>query len=61
MAQNTQNLEEVKQEMVLFIAGLKLRPLRTGYGTLLLRKKDFKHYLLGRFILEEDKVCRKTL
>ncbi len=61
MAQDTQNLEEVKQEMVLFIAGLKLRPLRTGYGTLLLRKKDFKHYLLGRFILEEDKVCRKTL
>ncbi len=59
MAQDTQNLEEVKQEMVLFIAGLKLRPLRTGYGTLLLRKKDFEHYLLGRFVLEEDKMYRK--
>lgn len=61
MAQNIENLQAVKHEMELFLVGLKLRPLRTGYGTLLLRKKDFKHYLLGRFILEEDKVCRKTL
>ncbi len=60
MAQNIENLQAAKQEMELFLAELKLRPLRTGYGTLLLRKKDFKHYLLGRFILEEDKSYREN-
>lgn len=56
MAQTTEHLETVKQEMVLCLAGLTLQPLKTGYGTLLLRKKDFKHYLLGRFILPQDRV-----
>jgi len=58
MAENTENLEAVKQEMELFLVDLKLRPLRTGYGTLLLRKNNFVQYLQGRFILEEDKAYR---
>jgi adenylate cyclase class IV len=58
MAQNIENLEMIKQEMELFLAGLKLRPLRTGYGTLLLRKNNFVQYLQGRFILEEDRAYR---
>ncbi len=57
MAQNTENLKMVKQEMELLLSDLKLKKLRTGYGTLLLRKQDFKHYLLGRFILDEDKLA----
>ncbi len=56
MASTVENLAAVKQQMQQLIKGLDLTPLRTGYGTLLLRKKDFEHYLLGRFVLEEDKV-----
>lgn len=59
MVQNTENIEVIKQEMELVLAGLNLKQLRTGYGTLLLRKKDFNHYLLGRFILEEDRMFGK--
>ncbi|CAN5215379.1 hypothetical protein BH09DEP1_BH09DEP1_5270 [soil metagenome] len=55
MAKDIDDLENIKQEMELLLVSLTLRPLRTGYGTLLLRKKDFKQYLQGRFILEEDK------
>ena len=56
MADTTDNLEAVTQNMRTLLAGLSLKPVKTGYGTLLLRKKDFKTYLLGRFILEEDKI-----
>lgn len=58
MADTIEALAAVKQQMQLLIKGLDLVQLRTGYGTLLLRKKHFEHYLLGRFILEEDKVHR---
>lgn len=61
MAETAENLEAVKQEMELFLVGLQLRPLRTGYGTLLLRKNNFMRYLMGRFILEEDKVYRQKI
>ena len=60
MASTIEDLAAVKQQMQQLIKGLDLAPLKTGYGTLLLRKKDFEHYLMGRFILEEDKVYRKT-
>lgn len=56
MADSIENLAAIKQQMQLLLAGLSLAPLKTGYGTLLLRKHNFEHYLLGRFILEEDRV-----
>jgi len=56
MASSLEHIEHVKRSMQQLISNLDLAPLKTGYGTLLIRKKDFKHYLLGRFILEEDKV-----
>lgn len=59
MAKSIEGLDAVKQEMELFLVGLQLRPLRTGYGTLLLRKNNFVQYLQGRFILEEDKAYRR--
>lgn len=60
MANNIEDLSQVKQAMQQLIAELDITPLKTGYGTLLLSKKHFEHYLLGRFILEEDKVHRGT-
>lgn len=60
MAKDIENLAVVKQQMLNLIKGLDVIPLSTGYGTLLLRKKDFAHYLLGRFVLEEDKQYRKN-
>lgn len=61
MASSIENLSSIKQQMLELLKDLDLQPLRTGYGTLLLRKKNFEHYLLGRFILEEDKKFRKPL
>ena len=58
MASTIENLALIKQHMKTLLKGLSLEPLKTGYGTLLLRKKNFDHYLLGRFILEEDKAHR---
>lgn len=58
MANTIEDLAAVKQQMQQLIKELDLVPLKTGYGTLLLRKKHFEHYLQGRFILEEDKVYR---
>jgi predicted adenylyl cyclase CyaB len=60
MANTIEDLAAVKQQMQQLIKGLDLAPLKTGYGTLLLRKKHFEHYLQGRFILEEDKIYRKS-
>jgi len=56
MANTAENLETITHNMRALLKNLNLKPLHTGYGTLLLRKKDFKTYLLGRFILEEDKI-----
>lgn len=61
MAKDIEMLAAVKLEMELLLAGLQLRPLRTGYGTLLLRKNNFRQYLQGRFILDEDKVYRNQI
>lgn len=58
MASSIDRLAQVKQEMQSVLKNISLKPLHTGYGTLLLRKKDFNHYLLGRFVLEEDKMYR---
>lgn len=59
MANTIEDLASVKQQMQHLIKELNVVPLKTGYGTLLLRKKDFEHYLMGRFVLEEDKIHRK--
>ena len=56
MASTLDNLDSIKNQMQQLLLDLDVTPLKTGYGTLLLRKKDFAHYLLGRFILEEDRV-----
>lgn len=61
MANTIEDLAAVKQQMQHLIKELDVAPLKTGYGTLLLRKKDFEHYLMGRFVLEEDKIHRKSL
>jgi 8-oxo-dGTP diphosphatase len=60
MAKSIENIDTIKAKMEELLAHLRLKPLKTGYGTLLLQKNDFKHYLLGRFILEEDKKYRTT-
>jgi adenylate cyclase class IV len=51
MASNIDNIVCI-QEMLL--AGLKLKPLLTGYDALILRKQNFKQYVQGRFVLKED-------
>ncbi|MBX9830564.1 CYTH domain-containing protein [Candidatus Babeliales bacterium] len=61
MASCVEDLERVKQSMQLLVKELDVVPLKTGYCTLLLRKKHFKQYLLGRFILDEDKVHRDAV
>jgi predicted adenylyl cyclase CyaB len=60
IANSIEDLAAVKQQMQYLIKELDVAPLKTGYGTLLLRKKDFGHYLMGRFVLEEDKIYRKS-
>lgn len=55
MAPNTDELRSIETTMKEFIAPLSLKPFKTGYGTLLLRKHNFAHYLKSRFILAEDK------
>lgn len=58
MAKSADDLENVRQTMLLTLAGLKLRPINTGYGELLVRKHDFESYLQGRYALKEDKAAR---
>ena len=54
MTDSLNTLDEVKDTMQAIIKELPLVPLKTGYGTLLLRKHNFNEYLQGRFILPED-------
>lgn len=61
MANSIDNLEAIKQQMQQMLKELNLAPLKTGYGTLLLRKNHYEHYLIGRFILDEDKQNKKSL
>lgn len=58
MAQNTHNIKTIKQHMENLLVDLFLKPLHTGYVTLMVRKYNFEHYLRSRFILEEDKKYR---
>ncbi|MBA3752298.1 CYTH domain-containing protein [Candidatus Dependentiae bacterium] len=58
MALPSESIEEVTQQMKEIISSLnvlELKPLKTGYDSLILRKNNFEQYLQGRFILEEDK------
>jgi predicted adenylyl cyclase CyaB len=54
MAKNTDNLDVVKNEMRLALAGLPIQPLRAGYCELFLKKNLSKDYLQGRFVQQED-------
>lgn len=56
MSQNADDLEHVKQDMRLALAGLQLRPFGLGYGSLLLKKNDADCYAQGRYALREDKL-----
>jgi len=56
MAENADNLEKVKDEMQLALTGLKLKPLRLGYGAMLLKKNHFESYVQGRYALQEDRL-----
>jgi predicted adenylyl cyclase CyaB len=58
MANTLEFVTMVKKEMEQILMPLSLKPLQTGYDSLLLRKHNFKQYLQGRFILEEDKQYR---
>ncbi len=64
MASTSEQVEEVAQRMRKYIdslTALNLQPLKTGYDSLILRKHNFKEYLQGRFILDEDKQYLHTL
>lgn len=58
MASNIQDLLAIKERMQKVVASVSLKPLKTGYGTLLLRTKNFQEYLLGRYVLPEDKYLK---
>lgn len=55
MAANTNSLDTVTNRMRALLTPLHLKPLKTGYDSLILRKQNFSQYLRGRFVLEEDK------
>ena len=55
MAANTISLDAITNRMRALLAPLHLKPLKTGYDSLILRKQNFSQYLRGRFVLEEDK------
>jgi len=61
MAANTENISEIKKSMEEILLPLSLKPLKTGYDSMLLRKYNFQQYLQGRFILDEDKKFLTTL
>lgn len=54
MAENAKNLEQVKSDMRLALAGLKLQPLHFGYGAMLLQKHQPECYAQGRYALKEN-------
>lgn len=64
MASPSENVEAVAQRMreyILSLNALHLKPLKTGYDSLILRKHKYSEYIQGRFILEEDKHDRTAL
>lgn len=56
MAFDLSNLDALKNQILEVLKELQLTPLKTGYAALQLKKQDFKQYVQGRFILEEDKI-----
>lgn len=56
LANNKNNVDEIKKGMESLLSDLSLKALKTGYDSLILRKNNFEQYLQGRFILDEDKV-----
>ncbi len=61
MASGIEKLCLVKEQMQQLVSGLDVVPVKTGYIELLLRKNNFACYLLGRFVLEEDKIYKAQL
>lgn len=61
LAHTIDAVETIKKHMTELLAGLSLKPLKTGYDSLILRKNNFDQYLMGRFILDEDKPLREAL
>lgn len=55
MANDSQELEKVRCQMLCALAGLILKESFAGYPELMMRKKNFAQYLRGRFVLEEDR------
>ena len=60
MAEDEYLIEKTATRMREILLGLPLKPLETGYDSLILRKQNFEQYLQGRFILEEDKHLRQA-
>ncbi len=58
MTKDTLQLAEIKYSMESLIAPLTLKPIKTVYDSLMLRKHNFPLYLKSRFILDEDKKFR---
>lgn len=56
MSNTIESIDSVTNKMKDLLSTLQLKPLRTGYDSLLLRKQNFQHYLKGRFVLPEDKM-----
>lgn len=61
MAETKDNVKDIEAKMKQFIEPLMLKPFKTGYGTLYLRKNNFDHYLKSRFILKEDLIYRENI
>jgi adenylate cyclase, class 2 len=55
MDNKTDALDAVTKRMKEILSSLELKPLKTGYDSLMLRKQNFQQYLRGRFVLPEDK------
>jgi predicted adenylyl cyclase CyaB len=61
LAHTIDAVESIKTRMSEMLSSLSLNPLKTGYDSLILRKNNFDQYLMGRFILDEDKPMREAL
>jgi adenylate cyclase, class 2 len=56
MSDTTRDIDSVTKRMRDILAPLKLKPLKTGFESLILRKHNFQQYLRARFALPEDKL-----
>jgi hypothetical protein len=55
MAQDADDLEDVKRDMQCALADLPLQPTRIGYCALLLKQNEYDCYIQGRYALKSDK------